>query len=369
MDSSEIFFVPVKTLFKLICWFVVVLLAIIGSLYFITITEKYYAQGRVVPRDEAVVFATDDSAVKEVLVKSGKTVKAGELLMTLKTEDLDQRAVLLTNELDKTEAAMAVQKAQNAKLAANPLSADLRHVGAALDLAKVKAEHFNNYVATLSTLVNSGIISKIEFENAKMQAAQAEAELKQSKADESILAKGYAQTLFREAQALVEAMEAQRKTLGRQRKLLDEEYARRKIVAPAAGLVIVHRKRDPGEPVKKGEDLYHIALNDAIKIDLIGPEQDVNKVSPGQVVEIQPLVYTNSDYDFAQGKVLFVSTEPRTDGAGMGLAGSPSGSCYKIECSVDNVEKNEKIPLGSSIQARILLHPKRLLLYLLGIGR
>jgi len=342
----------------------VVVLVAIGAC-FVRIDEKYKAFGKVVPRDEAAIYAPEDCSLRTLLVKSGDRVTSGQLTMLLSTDDLDAEKMKLTNDAERLDAEIAAQQAEKEKVLKNPLSPEFRHVDIEVGTAQARVKHYEDYLKTLEQLAKEGIVSKLEYSQAKLAQIQAQADLKRDEVDQHVLEKGYAEAVIRGAQAQVRLLETMRRAVDRQRTNLEERYARRRVVAPAAGLVVACEKRDLGEPVKKGEVLYRLALSDAVIVRLMGPERNINRVSVGQTVLMESLVFSAYKYGYARGDVLRVAKDAEQAQA---LQNGDSGPLYRITCSVTRMPKGQTLPLGSSVTAKILLRRGNLFFVLMGWG-
>lgn len=367
MEAEQIFERRIRWIQRSVFWALGILLICGITTVFIPINEYYRAYGKVVPEDEAIIYALEDCAVEQVLVRSGDRVTSGQVLALFSTLDLDAEKLALQNEADRLDAQIASQVLEKEKVLKNPLTPEFRHIEIDRQTAEARLKHINEYLGMLDELAKEGIVSKLEYNQAKLTQAQAEADLKRDNINREVLQKGYAETLLRSADSQVRLLETQRKSIERQKAHLEERYARRRVLAPASGILVQAEKRDPGEPVRKGEVLFRIALSDRVLIRLMGPEQNVNRVSVGQPVLIESLVFSPYKYGYAHGEVLKVAKDAETGESG--AEGTPAAQpLYRIYCSVTDKPEKQSLPLGSSVSAKISLRRSNLLFILLGWG-
>jgi multidrug resistance efflux pump len=97
------------------------------------------------------------------------------------------------------------------------------------------------------------------------------------------LIKEYRKALAESDRAEVAILRAKRHQAEAQLKLVEQQLARAKLVAPFTGLVVKgDLNQSLGAPVKRGEVLYEVAPTNEYRVVLKVDDRDIGLVSPGQ---------------------------------------------------------------------------------------
>lgn len=274
--------------------------------------------------DDAVVAAKTAGRIREITVREGDHVKAGQVVATLTDEQLNARVTQAQSAVTQAEARLqaarqqvAVLQAQleQSRLGINQSRVDAEgrvsqaqaHVAAAeASLARAEADHkqvaadAERFVA----LANQGDVPAREGEqarnnfdahNAVVLAARKQVEaargaLLAAKASLDNPAIRTAQTAaieqqIRQAQADIQSAEAE---AARHRAALQEAEANRndlQIVAPFAGLVAT-RSAEPGEIVAPGSAILTILNPTQVYLRAFIPEGEIGRVRTGQAARV-----------------------------------------------------------------------------------
>lgn len=100
-----------RLLLKIIAGTVALALATL-ALIFVPWDYKVEAKGRLMPVKQAEVFAPWDARVEHIYVKSGEKVKAGQLLLELKSEELEAKVLTASNEETELQKQMSTLQAE-----------------------------------------------------------------------------------------------------------------------------------------------------------------------------------------------------------------------------------------------------------------
>jgi HlyD family secretion protein len=221
------------------------------------ITESVSANGKIQPETEVKISSDVSGEIRELYVKEGDSVRAGQLLARIDPE-------LYQSALDRTEAALNNSKANLANSKARMLQSDAK-------LNELEKQYQRN-----TKLHNEKLLSDAEFETTTSTYLSAKAEVEASK--QTILA----------AQYTVQSQEA---SLKEARKNL----TRTEIFAPVNGVVsklnVERGERVVGTSQMAGTEMMRIANLNDMEVSVDVNENDIVKVSLGDTTLIEVDAY------------------------------------------------------------------------------
>ncbi|REJ92410.1 MAG: HlyD family efflux transporter periplasmic adaptor subunit [Planctomycetota bacterium] len=94
-------------------WLAALALAAVTFVGLLPVPYRVEGEGRLVPAQQRRVFATRDAEVVEVYCRGGQRVEAGQPLLRLHDDDLAMRLLLVRNELQEQEQALAALQAES----------------------------------------------------------------------------------------------------------------------------------------------------------------------------------------------------------------------------------------------------------------
>ncbi|GEP64803.1 lipoprotein [Clostridium beijerinckii] len=313
------------------------------------------------------VYSTLDNKIKEVRVKVGDKVKAGDILAVLDSGDLEKdieqaEATTAANEANnKMELNAAKKEYENTLyLYNNNLNSEIKNAEEAVNSAKLSLEDKENIYEYNKMLLESGEISKqelkqkkIDFENAKSEYDKAAVALENAKV-KALQELDTAKNNYEKAQNAANN-NSERIALEKQQSNLEKCQ----IKAPIDGTVtsVSAVAGDPGSGnLFRVEDLDNIEINASIKeIDRasikVGQKAEIRTDSTGdaviygEVVSISPTANT-SEIPINTEKSQLTNTSTNTS--------TEEGFEAKIKIS----EPNESIYVGMSTRANIILSEK-----------
>ncbi len=213
----------------------------------VEITDVYQASGTVRARITASIAAKILGNIREVRVRAGERVEAGQVLVVLDNRDLE--AGLQRAEAAQAEAASAIAEAEHAIAAAQ----------ANLDLARVTHRRFQDLLAKTS-------VSQQEFDESAARLKSAEAAIEMAQAKRRQAESRRSQTEAEVAAARVAA-----------------GYAT--LAAPFAGLV-TERHADPGSMATPGAPLLLLEREGSLRLEASIDESRLSLLRPGQSVPV-----------------------------------------------------------------------------------
>ena len=286
------------------------------------------------------VRAMEGGVIRDVLVNTGDTVHAGQVLVRLDSVELVSTLAQLeaqyqAADIDRRRSATAdpLQREQSTERTAQARS----HLSTALaTLRQRMVEHdLGTNVDSLLAVHVPGRHVVIDQAVAEVRGAQAELRLSG--------AEGGLQELSRFDRA---KLGTQMDQLAAQVAATRERLRRLTIRAPVDGVVLTEQmERLPGAFVREGEQIVELGdLNDW-RVLLSVSERDVHKIELGDSVKIDLLAFDESEREQLRGSVAYVAPEPLSaqSGASVGSSGAaaapiggPGG--YRVIASLDRAQ-------------------------------
>ena len=317
-------------------------LAVAGVLVaaFVRMDVTVKAAGVLEPIRLYPVRSMEGGAVRDVLVETGDTVRAGQVLVRLDTVALTSSLAQLeaqyrAADIDRRRSATAdpLQREQSAEHSAQS-RARLSSALATLRQRMVEYDLGTNADSLLTTYVPG---RHVALDQAVGEVKSAQADLRLSGAE------GGLQELSRFER---EKLGTQMEQLAAQITATRERLSRLTIRAPTDGVVLTEQmERLPGAFVREGEQIVELGdLNDW-RVLLSVSERDVHKIELGDSVKIDLLAFDESDREQLRGSVAYVAPEPLSaqSGASVGSSGAqaapvggPGG--YRVIASLDRAQ-------------------------------
>lgn len=310
------------------------------------VDEVSRAQGRVVPsRQLQVVSNLEGGIVREILVRQGQKVVAGQPLLRLDATQfsaqftkeqegynaLVARITRLQAEVDGTSPAFppgliatspalvaaerSLHQARQSELAAALSSArsQLDQAQTAVSTRAQAKSLADRELALIGPLVEKGIEPQIELLRAQSAASQAGGEYRgaQSAAAQAASEMRSVREQFR-AQSVddLTAAKAELAGMGRELPALQDRVTRAELKAPISGTVNRVLVATVGGVVKPGEPLVEIVpSDDALVVEARVAPADIAFVRPGQKAQVKLTAYDYSIYGALDGEVERISPD------------------------------------------------------------
>ncbi|MBW3571660.1 MAG: HlyD family secretion protein [Gemmatimonadetes bacterium] len=303
--------------------------------------------------------------VHEVLVRSGDTVKAGDVVIRLD-------ALALETQLAQLEAQHAAARIdRDRSLAGTPMerrqqqerrdAAQARLTRARAVLMQRMVEHGfgTNADSLLAAWRPSG---HVMLDQAVGDVRAAEADIRLNSTETDMLAlRGFDE---RRAATEMERLQAQIREVR-------ERIDRTTIAAPSDGVVLTEQvERLAGAYVREGETLMEVGELGEWRVTMLVPERDVHKISLGDRVRLEVQAFGQRDRRQLEGRVSHVSAEPFSAPAGAEAgaaqaARAPTGpGLYRVVASLDRAqvqrEELDRFRRGYSVQANVVTRSGRI---------
>jgi multidrug resistance efflux pump len=306
--------------------------------------------------------------IREVLVQSGDTVKAGDVVirldaLTLETQLLQLEAQHNAARIDRerSQAGTPMERRQQQE---RRDAAQARLTRARAVLMQRMVEHgFGTNVDSLLTSWRPGGHVMLDQAIGDVRAAEAEIRLNSTETDMLSL-RGFDE---RRADTEMARLQAQIREAR-------ERISRATIVAPSDGVVLTEQlERLSGSVVREGETLMEIGELGEWRVTMLVPERDVHKINVGDPVRLEVQAFGQRDRRQLEGRVSHVSAEPfGSPGGGGDAAGgvaqatrsTTTPGLYRVVASLDRAqvqrEELDRFRRGYSVQANVVTRSGRI---------
>jgi HlyD family secretion protein len=336
---------------------------------FVTMDITVKTSGVLEPVQLWPVRAQAGGVVREVLVKSGDTVAAGQPVVKLDALALETQLAQLQAQLRSAE----IDRARSA--AATPL--ERAQQSEKLDRARARLS--TSRATLLQRMVEHGLGTNVDSMLAAHRPGQhvtldlavgevrgAEAEIRLTGTETGMLAlRGFDE---RKTGTEIDRLRAQIAEA-------EQRITRSTVLAPAAGVVLTDdvERRLPGALVQEGVTLLEVGDLADWRVTMLVPERDVNKIQLGDRVRLEVQAFRQSDRRQLEARVTHVASEPAgsgASGAAPGAGGAPApapmgGGVYRVVASLDRdqVEPGEleRFRRGYSVSANVVTRSGRIL--------
>ena len=314
-------------------------------------------QGVVEPRDRHQVKTMIGGIIKEVHVRSGQQVEAGDLLVSL--DDADW-----STEFQKIEADLEVNRSQQREIEEQieqdrrTRSAEVVEARLYLERVRIQLEQIVAEQTLYSTvaLVPEGIARRPLQDLLPVRLANAA--LREAKADLA-LAEQRLRAVEGRGQEL-RTLEKRRGKLEQDRTRVRSRLAQTRIAAPENGTVLARDlTRRVGDRIEAGEAILEVAGTDAWQAKVMVKEMDLPQIAAGQQTRLYMDAFPHMEYKIFEGVVEEVPTTPSEV--------APDGcAVYSVRVSIlDPVVSDEErvysLANGMNTQAKVVVDRGRIL--------
>lgn len=250
-----------------------------------SLTESVYASGNILPDNEYKLYALADGYLTKILVNEGDTIRAGQVLFAIES---DQQNIRVGNARTNYETARA-----NAA-ASSPVLAELE---ASLQSARAKMQQDSINYTRYKNLWDNNATARIEFDRASLA-------YRTSKNDYQAFLSRLKRTRTQLQNDLANARS--------QYELSAVEKGNYQLTSRINGRVYEVYK-EPGELVRRGEAVALLGDQGKVYLRLSVDELDVEKVKPGQSVLVKLDSYPDKVWKATITKVYpMLNTRDRT---------------------------------------------------------
>ena len=289
------------------------------------------AQGFLEPRQRHLVKTSLGGLLRQLAVRQGQRVEAGDLLATL--EDRDWQAELLKTEKDleiarthRREVEERLGQEQELGLA-EVARAQLAVDKALLQLEQVRAEEqIDTELILAQTPLHRPAAERWPMRYAQTELAQRQAELSLARQRLEGLSVGRRE---------LETLDRTREKLVQDSSILIRRLDQTLIRAPVAGTVLTaDLERRPGDYLQAGESLLELAQDSRWQARVLVREEDLPKVHPGQQVRLYLRAFPHLEHRIFPGQVHSIAAVPVAQGAGYEVKVLLAPQDYPLACGM-----------------------------------
>ncbi|QDG53491.1 efflux RND transporter periplasmic adaptor subunit [Persicimonas caeni] len=229
------------------------------------VVEVVIASGRLRSRSQSALGVERGGVVGQVTVEEGVRVEEGELLVALRSEDLQSRVA-------QAEAQLAAANQSLTQLRQGPTAAERSAASAEIERAEAAVENAQDDYKRAEKLVAAGVETGANLDAARTRLAEARANLRAAKARREQLDPRSTQ---------VEQARARVDEAGAALEVARAELAKATVRAPFSGLVLdVDAER--GQSVSPGQPLLTLASLDDAEYLVETDEDNIGQLQVGQ---------------------------------------------------------------------------------------
>jgi len=296
------------------------------------------------------VHSQEPGIIKNIFIRTGDTVNAGQALVELDSLTLASMLAQLQSESElkrieqqRTKSLAKFEERQQADLLEQ---AKARLIKAKAGYRRSLAEHGFNISS--DSAANSYAIGQhvgIDIALSDVLAAEAEVRYSNTRAD-----------LLEVNQLNIEKQRVELEQLEKQIRIMKERLGRLIITSSAAGIVLTEQlERLIGSYVQAGELLLEIADTEQWQATLYIKEQDVHRIHLGDMVKMEVQAFQALDDDLLYGRVVTVGSEPISPNQKVNPA---FAGLYRVTAALDDRQLEslgrEKLKRGYSIHGMII---------------
>lgn len=304
-------------------------------------------------------------AIRDILVQSGDTVRANDVVATLDVLALEtqlrqleaqHRSFAIERDRSAASGPMELRQAQDRRA-----SAQARLATARAGLLQRMVEH--GFGTNVDSLLAAYVVGHhVAIDGAVGEVRAAEAEIRLNGTETEML--GLRAFDQRKAGAEMERLEAQIQEVR-------ERIGRATIRSPGDGVVLTDQlERLRGSFVSEGQTLMEVGEQGEWRVTMLVPERDVNKIAVGDSVRVEVQAFSEKDRTQLEASVSFVASEPVGSGSEAAAAGAAPGAAaagpgvYRVVATLApgqaDRESLDRFRRGYSVRANVITRSGRI---------
>lgn len=237
------------------------------------------------------VSSKTSGEIKELRIKEGDKVKAGDTILVIDTE-----ALLL--QLRQLEAGTEMSRAQLELLQNGARKEDIQQAESLLKQAQVNYDQAKTDVERLEKLYQTATITKKQYDDAQSRFDLMSAQLSSAKENYAKLKKFARPEEIKQAEAKLDQSKAIADLI---KKSIKDSY----VVSPLNG-ILVEKYFEVGETVSPMSSLVKISDLEKVELYIYVTELELGKIKLGQKAEVSVDAFTDRKFS---GKVTYISPE------------------------------------------------------------
>lgn len=239
----------------------------------------------------AQIYARVNGYLNERFANIGDQVKAGQVLATIDTPEIDQQVQAAESAVQQARA-----QVENAKETQVKAQADMRTVAANVRKGQTDLQFYTAEVTRYAGLAKQGAVSLEDRDSHVQQYNGAVATLESlNEAERS------ARATFNSAAAAVRAAQSALDTAKAQHQQIEATRSFKKVTAPFSG-IITKRNVDAGALITSGSNnsnsiLFEVAKTDMLRVFVYVPEQYVPYIHQGEIAKLTFPEFPRQDFE------------------------------------------------------------------------
>jgi HlyD family secretion protein len=242
--------------------------------------DKLVLYGNVDIRQVDLAFQVSER-IRQIRVEEGRRVTRGQLLASLESERLQY-------EVERAQARFQAQQKLVARMEAGSRPEEIDKARAQVKAAAARARDTGRTYRRLKSLAAADAIAREKADNARAAAERAQAALKAAEDTLDLALAGPRQEDIAAARATLRAYAAELS-------LAREQLADAQLHAPADG-IIRERILEPGDMAFPERPVLTLALTDPVWVRTYVAEPDLGKLKPGMAAAVNTDSYPEKDY-------------------------------------------------------------------------
>lgn len=291
------------------------------------ISSQYIYSGKIKPSQEAHVFSTIAGKVASVKHEIGDSVKAGEVLFQMDTQDIQNNLNVLRTSIATADANIASAKTALDTVNGATMQSQIENAKAALANAELAYNNAKTNYENNKVLFDSGIISQTDMDKIQMAYDNATVTYNQAQESYNLVANEMPQENERKAQDAYNIAVASRASAAAQIASAEKSLRDATVTSPING-IITAKNVVAGTVLSQSQPAYTVIDMNTVEIDVGVSEQVINSLQPGQEVDVKVS-------SISQDKFIGVINT-------VNPAASDSGT-YEVKIRIDNSDNLFKV--------------------------
>ncbi len=331
-------------------------IAILALLFFGKMEDAVKGRAVLEGIREYHINAKFDGKISKITKKDGESAQAGELLIQFDSRALEDRIIMIENDILELEANVAIKENALNILRKNPLPEYYRHTRIKLDEARQRTKLSKQKLDINTKLFKQKVISRREYQAVEMDYLRDHASLQKLEKDLEQLDSGLADKIVSKAEKELKLLKIRLKSKRHKLNLEKKHLKDFCVTAPESGIISFCPVKT-GDFVKAGKPIINLSVISQKKFVAMVDEKQMFKVKVGQNVRIFSMLYNYFEYGCFEGKVIKIRQLPE----------EVNGKYYyPVEIAV-TVERME-LRLGSSADVEIITGKTRIIKYISGMN-
>ncbi|MBW6410453.1 efflux RND transporter periplasmic adaptor subunit [Clostridium weizhouense] len=266
---------------------------------------------------ETSVTAEMPGIVEKIYVSLGQEVKKGDVLLTLKGNDVN-------NSVNQSKTALDLAQANYNNTTSGSIENQKNQLENSLKLAQLQYDEAKRNYDIYTTLHQADAISEDQYKKIELNFNQAKQQLE-------IAQKSYTTSTEKSIPELQELAEKQLKQAKVSYEIASKNLDKLTLVSPVNG-IITTKNFDSNETISQQQPVFIISSPNTLEVNINVAQADINKFSSGQNLEVV------IDGQTVNGKVQYVP-----------LVVDPKTSLYQIKILIDNSSNTFKAGMSTEV--------------------